>query len=577
MQAASATLEPPNLWTRQRARGSGVELDADVGRSIVKNDVRLRPALAQRESSAVRGEHRIETALIVALATATWFRLLHLSSVPGVSGDEGWWGVQAISWLGERPYQAHTTSGNPTDLFFLVPLAIVHAVAPPSFLLLRIVPALVNVLALPVGFWFARRLYGDTFAWMQTVALATAPTAIAHSRICQDPSQTIFWTSIVIYLSLLGFKERANARMFCAAALLIFPVALWTHPTNVFIAPFLVLPCITAAGPLLPSTRRGRAIVFAGAAIALVIAAAIAWPAFVRLERSNDFLNKPWLALAMARLMDRAQWLEYVVNYARLFSGITVYHYFSGARPWTIPYDLGCLAVGCAVIGGLWRLRGSRSAALDYGLLLAWAATWVAFFAVAGPTSLRPHAERWGLCLIVPGTLVLARGVTAWIETMPHLRRPTLAAATIVATSLLASFYVNYFREFATTGGRSHPTYITAATEPKQQALEQILARSDRRERVMIVAQEWWDYWPIAYLASRQTKVSVSQDLGAAEIQPAFQEALSSGQLFLVEFVGTPELAAAAAWVHARGLHATTTTVHAADGRDLLDVVQVAR
>ena len=38
---------------------------------------------------------------------------------------------------------------------------------------------------------------------------------------------------------------------------------------------------------------------------------------------------------------------------------------------------------------------------------------------VAGPQALRPHAERWGLCLIVPGTLFLARGLTAWIEWMP--------------------------------------------------------------------------------------------------------------------------------------------------------------
>ena len=126
-------------------------------------------------------DRRIVTAAIVALlGTAISFRLLRLASVPGVSGDEGWWGIQALAWLSGRPYEAHTTSGNPIDLFFLVPLALSHAIAPPSFLLLRIVPALVNLLALPVGFWFVRRLYGNTTAWIHTVGLAIMPTAMGR-------------------------------------------------------------------------------------------------------------------------------------------------------------------------------------------------------------------------------------------------------------------------------------------------------------------------------------------------------------------------------------------------------------
>ena len=153
--------------------------------------------------------------------------------MPGISGDEGWWGVQALAWLSNRPYEAHTTSGNPTDPFFLIPLALLHTIASPSFWALRAIPALVNLLALPLGFWFARRLFGNTTAWIYTVALAIMPTAIAHSRIAQDPSQSIFWTSIVIYLCLLSLEARRRAWLYLGAALLVFSVALWTHPTNV--------------------------------------------------------------------------------------------------------------------------------------------------------------------------------------------------------------------------------------------------------------------------------------------------------------------------------------------------------
>jgi len=100
------------------------------------------------------------------LAIAICFRVMRLSSVPGVSGDEGWWGVQAIAWCSGRPYETHTTSGNPVDLLLLVPLGLLHAIASPSFLVLRTIPAAVNLLALPLSFWLVRRVYGDTTAWL---------------------------------------------------------------------------------------------------------------------------------------------------------------------------------------------------------------------------------------------------------------------------------------------------------------------------------------------------------------------------------------------------------------------------
>src|SRR4051794_31610906 len=153
-------------------------------------------------------ERRIVTAIVaVLLGTAIWFRLLRLGSVPGISGDEGWWGVQALAWLGGRPYEPRTTSGNPIDLFFPVPVALLHAIGPPSFALLRVVPVLANVLALAAAFVFVRRLFGETTAWIHTVVLAILPTAIAHSRICQDPSQSVFWSGLVVYLALLAVKD----------------------------------------------------------------------------------------------------------------------------------------------------------------------------------------------------------------------------------------------------------------------------------------------------------------------------------------------------------------------------------
>jgi hypothetical protein len=493
--------------------------------------------------------------------------------MPGVSGDEGWWGTNAIAWLEGRPYEARTTSGNPTDLFLLIPLGLVHAIAPPSFGLLRAVPTAVNLLALPMAFWFTRRLFGSQTAWIHTIALAIAPTAMAHSRLTQDPSQSIFWTALVVYLSLLGFADRRRAWTCLAAAVLVFPIALWTHPTNIFIAPFLALPVAAAAAPRLFASRQARVVLGVAGAAAIVLLA-VAWAALGRLVASNQYMDRPWLDSVTARMLAPTQWLEFGVNYARLFNGITIYHYFSGARPATWPFDAGFAAVALAVGWGLWRsVRGGDPGrrTLDYGLLLAWASMCLMFFAFAGPTALRPHAERWGLCLIVPGTLVLARGIAAWIAG-PAARRAAIAAASFVATGVLASFYVNFFQEFATSGGRGHLTYVTARVEPKQQAFERILARAGAAERITIASRQWWIWRPIAYLAARDPRVSVIDRLDTIE---ASADRARAGRLFFVEFADSPELAAAFTWIRERGLQHNESAIQDAGGRDLLVVLEV--
>jgi hypothetical protein len=525
------------------------------------------------EATRRRRDRRLVTILIVALlGTASCFRLMRLSSVPGISGDEGWWGVQARAWASNRPYEAHTTSGNPTDLFFLIPVALAQKLAPPSFLLLRTVPTVVNLLAIPVAFLFVRRLYGNTTAWMHAVGLAILPTAIAHSRICQDPSQSIFWTSLVIYLSLLGLANPNRAWRYGAAALLMFAIALWTHPTNVFVGAFLVLPCVSAVHRLAPAARSRRAAALAAAGLVVTIGLIVAWPLLGDFARSNPYMART-LSTASTRMTDGAQWFEFAANNARLFNGVTIYHYFSGARPPTIPYDVGFVIVVGSALAGLLLTAATRPI-LDYGLFVACAIMWLGFYAFAGPQALRPHAERWGLCLIAPATLVVARGLTAWMEWSPRLRSVTIAVSALVAASLLTSFYVNFFRAFATTGGRSHLAYVTAPIEPKQQALEYILARTGG-EHVTIATRQWWLFWPIAYLATEHPNVSVLMN-AAGEHQADLQDAPKSGNLFFVEFAGTPELADANRWIVERGLHASAITIQDASGRDLLNVLQVA-
>src|SRR5204862_7619131 len=139
------------------------------------------------------------------------------------------------------------------------------------------------------------------------------------------------------------------------------------------------------------------------------------------------------LALAAGRLVDARQWLEFAANTVRLFNGLTVIHYFSGARPWTLPYDAGAMLAAVVAACGFGLAAKRRWSWLDASLVAGCIGTWLLFYAFAGPQALRPHAERWGLCLLVPGSLVLARGVGAWIEHVPERRWLSIGAASLAA------------------------------------------------------------------------------------------------------------------------------------------------
>ena len=383
----------------------------------------------------------------------------------------------------------------------------------------------------------------------------------------------MFWTSIVIFLALLGVKEPRRAWICLITLLFVFPIALWTHPTNIFIGPFLLLPCAAALRPLVPPSRHGRAILAAATASLVAVGLLAAWFALTKFAGSGQLLDRPWLSIASARLLDGRAWFELAANGARLFNGVTIYHYFSGARPATLIYDVSFVAIVGALLCGFALPKAAGR--LESWLLLACAATWLCFHAIAGPQALRPHAERWGLCLIAPSMLVLSRGLCAWIDWRPRWRAVPIGLAVLVAAALLTSFYSNYFSAFATTGGRGHLTYITAAIEPKQQALEHILRTRTGPGRILIATEQWWLYWPIAYLATEHPQVSVR--LTRAEERPAdFPDALRDRGLFFVEFVGTPELDARRDWIRARGRRAESTVIHDASGRELLEILEVA-
>jgi hypothetical protein len=284
--------------------------------------------------------------------------------------------------------------------------------------------------------------------------------------------------------------------------------------------------------------------------------------------------NRPWTSVAASHLAHPSSWFEFFVNYGRLFDGVVVYHYLSDPRLVSIPSDLGFALAAPAIVCGLVMALVRERSAIDAGLVAAWMAMTLLFFTVAGPEALRPNFERWGLCLIAPGTFVIARGIAGWIDAVPGRRAWTIGIPCALAAGLLGAFYLDFVRPFETYGGRAHATFVTARPEPKEQALDAILARRTGNEPVLIVGQLWWQFYPIAYLAQPHAGVTVTMTI-PQDTAPELRDALARGRVFFVEYAGTPELARAESWIHAHGRQVAATAIRDRGGRDFLHVLEV--
>ena len=111
-----------------------------------------------------------------------------------------------------------------------------------------------------------------------------------------------------------------------------------------------------------------------------------------------------------------------------------------------------------------------------------------------------PGQERYAICLIAPAVLLVARGAAVWQAKAGRLKMPAAVLACVLAWLALADFRQHYFAFIEQTGGRAHPTFRTAAIEPKLAAFNYVLHR--RAAGVAwIAADSWWSYYPLKYFA----------------------------------------------------------------------------
>lgn len=532
-----------------------------------------------RQSTAQTSEGRPHVAawilgvsIACLLGVAVWFRVWHLGNIPGVNGDEAEYGVRAIRFLRGEPIPWHTPTKNWVNPFYFVPQVVLHAVAPPSFVLLRLTAVVSGLLALVLNYFFCRRVFDRQTAIVSTTLLAVLPINIAYSRFGWDTCQTLAASLLVIYPSLLAVREPRNRGRWTLRAILGLGVAYLVHPTNVFLGAFLLAALIVERSAAWRSWVAGGRRQFVAGIVAIASLGGAYWFA------------RHVMRLAPADLTGPVELGEFVRNYLRLFSGTTIYRYIPGslqptadAGSWDVTWlDGVALIVAIGLIVTWMRYIRVERQATDRVLLWGWGLGLAGFFVVAGTHALEPHWERYGMCLVGAGALVLSRGLVALFERGGRVRELALAGSILCGASLLVQFQWNYFRHFEQTGGSSQATFRTAAWEPKLTTWRIVQQQRDPAQMAWLVVPQWWNYWPLAYLAAHDPNVRVV-DWDEAGQDGSLDAALLAGQVWFIEYSDSEAWTRWHRWLQSAEGEAETTTVRDFAGRPHLSIERATR
>ena len=456
----------------------------------------------------------IAPALVAGLCTAAIaMRIYALDRLPGINGDEAWYGVQAQRWAAGTLTELRTPTGNFPGPIQLGEMRLLQMGFAPSFALLRVPSLLSSLFAMGMAYGIGRRFFDRATAAIALVLMAVLPANIVYARFGWDPSHSGAVVLAAVWAALAG-RPLVTA--------LIFAFALWAHPTNVFVAPLLVL---GFAG----STWRGEGRVRRIALLVVLLVAALAVLS-VTTTRATDYTG---LHATLARLFNPRDWLTFLVLLGRMLNGDTVFTYivgrgYDGMRP--IADSVVVIAILLTLHTGViyWRRSGFS---VGVGLIAGWAASLLLFFLIAGIAAIVPYSERYAFVLVAPSALAFAVALGMLVNGSKV--RLSLALAGIGVPLLAGSFFF-YLLPLERGGSQSHRTFWTGSREPKATAAALIAAEP---QPILVMAEDWWLAWPIAYLLDSKSMAVINIETGKPVGTAPGAEAK---RIFWVVFAGSP-------------------------------------
>ncbi len=441
--------------------------------------------------------------VVLVVVTGVAYRIIALGRIPGINGDETYYPVAAMNVRDGRPQSLVSGSGLPLNPLYVGPLYLLHlSHPPPSFALVRL-PALASgLLALALMYPLIVRVADRQAALYATLLQACLPTAIAYSRFGWDQSQAPLIALVCIYCALRNWP---------AGLALSYALALWIHPVNVFLAPIVLGPIATRDVATWQRHRSTAAIIRnLGAIGGLAVAGAglLVW-----LSPAVRDATAP----ALGRAFDMSGWSSYVVAVGDLLSGLTIYRFIAGEPPnaWIIVersvfWSLTIYLVVRVLPAWLKSREGVKLGLLG-GALIAL----LAFYLLMGAEALSPGWERYGVWIISPACVILGLLISS-VGTSAASRSAQTIGVIAACVFMLVGFYRNYFAVLETSGGAAHLAFRTGPVEPKQAAFNAILTMtSDEPGPVVILAEDWWTYYPLRYLAADRETFTVVWPRGA--------------------------------------------------------------
>jgi hypothetical protein len=483
---------------------------------------------------------------VILIAVSVFFRIWHLANIPGVNGDEAWYGVNCQKLLHHQAVTWVTPNGNSPNPFYYAPLFVLQALLPPSIELLRLTAVVYGILALWVNWALCRRVFGLQTAIATTLLLAVLPEDIAQSRLGWDPSQSLPVDAIVFYLALMMLKAERRPGGYLIACVIALSAAIVIHPSNIFMALFVVVAIAmrwrAAARDWLDPRVPGMKWLVGYLGLLSAVAGVLAW-------------KWDWISAGLQSTLQTNSAQVFPLFYLRLFDGITVFRYVAGSlQPdqatlpliWTITIATGVVfaPVVWAAMRSLipsWSIAGE-----DRLVFVGWLTVFAAFLVIGGAGSLSPGNERYGIVLILPGVVALVRSYEQVAARSAVVLKAAAGGLGAICILLLAGFYICYFRYIMATGGRSFDTFRTAAVEPKLQAWRLIQSQSVGASGIsIVVTSTWWNYQPLSYFASNDRDTWVLETAQTKNPTQAAQidSVAHAGHLWFVEFADSPKIA----------------------------------
>ena len=434
------------------------------------------------------------TVAIFLIAVA--MRFVWLGSIPGMNGDEAWWGVAALRLVDGDTSWFLTPNQRVPNPFFLAASSFFHLVFSPSYWTLRLPAVASGIAAIALAYLLFRRMIGQSCALSFAFLMAVHPICIGYSRLAYDCSQTILASVLVLYLA---FSNRIG---WLALAIL---AALIIHPTNVLLVPI-------AAGILIGQhwyalkerPPRFVTLVFAAIAAVVMMCALLAVMAPSQLNKFTLKFFEQWQGLIGVG--------ELLEGFASFLSGSLVFHKIAGSGFGGInrAFDGLLLVITLAPVSVALlkrqRIFSSTEVGLGCGILISFFLHYV----LSGDQAFWGLRTRYVLFGIAP---MLLFAVLSWARLACVSKGTAVAWLGLIGFAFSTSFYFNYFNFFWETGGRARVIYRTAPQEPKVAALDLIREHADglgaEGEIIDVYPATFWEEWPLAYLAWNDQRIRV--------------------------------------------------------------------